>query len=234
MCAVRYNCLSRVAGCAHSTVYLPLKCLNKQNNAIEGWLLCFITIKLFLRNKEKCEKTAFPLTPFFLLVKVFNCFPGGIFCTADLTNLGNYGCDVCYAWVHISKLLSYHRYKLQVVHWSLWPPEPRILYLSCTKKLPCRQSTNDSQFNLKLSDIASELSAVAIHRQVWQFVVASNGVSGLGLGLETLETQFCMSPSPRFQVSSLSRRLQVLVTAYCYCLETLNITKKWLSKTSTT
>jgi len=72
MCAVRYNCLSRVAGCAHSTVYLPLKCLNKQNNAIEGWLLCFITIKLFLRNKEKCEKTAFPLTPFFLLVKVFN------------------------------------------------------------------------------------------------------------------------------------------------------------------
>ena len=54
-----------------------------------------------------------------------------------------------------------------------------------------------------------------------------DGVSRLGLGLET---GFCESRSRMFQLSSRSRRLRVSVTAYC--LELLNIAKKWLGKTS--
>ena len=52
---------------------------------------------------------------------------------------------------------------------------------------------------------------------------------GISVGL-VLETHFCESRSQGFQVSSRSRRLQASVAAFC--LETLNISKKGLSKTS--
>jgi len=49
------------------------------------------------------------------------------------------------------------------------------------------------------------------------------------LKVSRLEINFCESLSRRFRVSSRSQRLQVSVTACC--LETVNIPKKWLSKT---